>query len=152
MTFSMVVMGCSSTVDPPAAGSNGVDPPTADSLTDEVRRPESAAHPCPARICDTRPHHGWRGSGSETATGLVSGLFAVAVLLWSLSALLGAGGAAIVVRRDPFRPCPPLWEWLGQPDFSGLFLGGCGVTLFAVVIAAAPRRRGRPTAPNMANA
>jgi hypothetical protein len=98
---------------------------------------------------------GWvsrRTEGSETASGLVSGLFAVAILLWSLSALLGAGSAAIVVHRDPFRPWPPLWEWLGQPEFSGLFLGGSSVTLLAVVIAAAPRRRGRPTAPNTANA
>ncbi len=37
-----------------------------------------------------------------------------------------------------------MWEWLGQPEYSLLFLAGCGSALLAQAVAALPRGRHEP--------
>jgi hypothetical protein len=88
---------------------------------------------------------GWASRRSETrnaALRLVTNAFyGFAMVLWWLPIIVASSSAlAHHVDRTHFR-WHPLWEWLGQPVGSLLFLIGTGMALVVFAVAALPRRK-----------
>lgn len=86
---------------------------------------------------------GWASRRTEGRAG-VTGLFAFAMTLWWAPVLLVAPGLATHHLREPHPSWHPLWEWLGQPAGSFLFVPGCVCGLLALVRAAFVRRQATP--------
>jgi hypothetical protein len=74
-----------------------------------------------------------RGPALRATTGL---LYALTMLLWWLPIALSAG----LPRDEPHT----MWERLGQPSGSGLFVLGAAAALLALGLIALPRRRRSP--------
>lgn len=90
---------------------------------------------------------GWasRRTAGRRSGGTVDVLIGVAMVLWWLPALLTV---PLLLRHHLDEPHPawhPLWEWLGQPTASLLFLVGALCVLLALGVAAGTRRA-TPTA------
>ncbi|MGH3716422.1 MAG: hypothetical protein ACRDT4_23620 [Micromonosporaceae bacterium] len=75
---------------------------------------------------------------------LAGTLYGIAIFLWGLPTALGVAFSAVHHVSEPHAAWHPMWEWLGQPVFSLLFLVGCGSALLGLAIAAVPRRRAYP--------
>ncbi|SCE71657.1 hypothetical protein GA0070607_0705 [Micromonospora coriariae] len=85
---------------------------------------------------------GWASRRTEErlVSGMVKALFGVTIVLWWLPVLLSA---PLLLRHHFGEPHPawhPLWEWLGQPTASLLFLVGAACALLALGLAAESRR------------
>ncbi|TDC29760.1 hypothetical protein E1211_25450 [Micromonospora sp. 15K316] len=71
-------------------------------------------------------------------------LYAITMLFWWAPVLLAAPQLLGHHREEPHPVWHPLWEWLGQPTLSLLFVVGAGCALLAVVLATVPRRDADP--------
>ncbi|MBM0230903.1 hypothetical protein JNW91_02845 [Micromonospora sp. STR1_7] len=85
---------------------------------------------------------GWasRRTAGRRSGGTVNVLIGVAMVLWWLPVLLTV---PLLLRHHLDEPHPawhPLWEWLGQPTASLLFLVGALCVLLALGVAAGTRR------------
>lgn len=67
--------------------------------------------------------------------------YVVAMFFWWLPILLGVPLSIAHHLNEPHPRWHPLWEWLGQPFASALYLLGCTSALLGIAIAALPRRR-----------
>lgn len=85
---------------------------------------------------------GWasRRCGPGPGPGPVPVLFFAAMLLWWTPTLLELPFMLEHHVHEPHGSWHPMWEWLGQPAFSLLFLFGTGFALLSL-IAAVPRQR-----------
>ena len=86
---------------------------------------------------------GWasrRTAGPSRRRPMATLLFSTTMLLWWPPALVGIGALVAHQLGEPHPQLPPLWEWLGQPTFSLLFLLGCGSALHGLTLAALPQR------------
>ncbi|MEU2664178.1 hypothetical protein [Micromonospora sp. NPDC007220] len=92
---------------------------------------------------------GWASRRTEAghpARGAVSVLFAITLFLWWTPALLTVPSLLQHHRAEPHPTWHPLWEWLGQPAGSLLFVVGAASALLGLALAAVPRRSPQPTA------
>lgn len=76
--------------------------------------------------------------------GITNGVYGVAMVLWGLPILLVLPVTLIYHLVTPQLRWPPLWEWLGQPTASLLFLAGTGAALLTLAVAALPHRGSDP--------
>ncbi|MBO4205256.1 hypothetical protein [Micromonospora echinofusca] len=87
---------------------------------------------------------GWasrRTEGRSVVRVTVTMLFGLALVLWWLPVLLTVPGL-LRHHRTEAHPTPhPLWEWLGQPAGSLLFVVGCAAALLGLALATLPRRQ-----------
>jgi hypothetical protein len=67
-------------------------------------------------------------------------LYVVTMVLWWLPVALAAPSLLQHHLGEPHPAWHPLWEWLGQPVASLLFVVGTGCAVLALGLAAAPRR------------
>ncbi|NBE85202.1 hypothetical protein [Micromonospora rubida] len=87
---------------------------------------------------------GWasrRTDGRRLAGGVVTTLFGATMLLWWAPTLFAV---PLMVQHHLDEPHPswhPMWEWLGQPTLSLLFVVGGGCVLLGLGLAAVPRPR-----------
>ncbi|MEK8106946.1 hypothetical protein NKG94_20695 [Micromonospora sp. M12] len=91
---------------------------------------------------------GWvsRRTERRRSRGAVHGLVGAAVVLWWLPVLLSAPPLLSHHLGEPHPAWHPLWEWLGQPTASLLFLLGAVCALLALGLAAATRPGATPEA------
>ncbi|MET8308732.1 hypothetical protein [Micromonospora sp. NPDC005173] len=91
---------------------------------------------------------GWASRRTEgrRVSGAASVLFGTTMVLWWLPVLLAAPQLLEHHLRESHPAWHPLWEWLGQPVASLLFLVGAVCALLALGLAAAPRRDRSPVA------
>ncbi|MFG1886546.1 hypothetical protein ACGFIR_01575 [Micromonospora sp. NPDC049051] len=92
---------------------------------------------------------GWASRRTEAARrtpGTVGVLLGVTLFLWWAPVLLTAPDLLGHHRAQPHPTWHPLWEWLGQPAGSLLFVVGAASALLTLALAAAPRRDPLPTA------
>jgi hypothetical protein len=86
---------------------------------------------------------GWasrRTGGGHPARGGVKLFFGVAMFLWWAPTLFAVPMMARHHLDEPHPSWHPMWEWLGQPTFSLLFVAGAGCALLGLALAALPRR------------
>jgi len=88
---------------------------------------------------------GWASRRAErshpVAEGLAKFLYGFAMLLWWAPIILGVPQVVSHHLGEPHYRWHPLWEWLGQPALSLLFLLGCAMLTLAIGLAALPRRQ-----------
>ncbi|MEV0457238.1 hypothetical protein [Catellatospora methionotrophica] len=85
-----------------------------------------------------------RTQDRHAVRGTVTVLYAVTMLFW-WGPILPSVPAAVTHHLDEPHPrWHPLWEWLGQPTFSLLFVAGCAAALLGLCLAALPSRRRQP--------
>ncbi|MEH0970022.1 hypothetical protein V6U77_02640 [Micromonospora sp. CPCC 205546] len=92
---------------------------------------------------------GWasrRTEAAHPARGAVSVLLAITLFLWWAPVLLTVPSLLRHHRAEPHPAWHPLWEWLGQPAASLLFVVGAASALLGLALAAVPRRTPLPTA------
>ncbi|MEU6072448.1 hypothetical protein [Micromonospora sp. NPDC047074] len=92
---------------------------------------------------------GWASRRTETphgGRGAVSVSYALTMALWWAPVLLTVPNLLRHHLDEPHPTWHPLWEWLGQPAGSLLFLAGTATALLALALAALPRREPLPTA------
>ncbi|MBQ0901500.1 hypothetical protein [Micromonospora sp. U21] len=91
---------------------------------------------------------GWASRRTEgrRVSGTASFLFGMTMVLWWLPVLLAAPHLLQHHLGEPHPAWHPLWEWLGQPTASLLFLVGALCALLALGLAAAPHRDRSPVA------
>ncbi|MEV6923870.1 hypothetical protein AB0M46_05070 [Dactylosporangium sp. NPDC051485] len=85
---------------------------------------------------------GWasrRTEGRHPARGVVKLLLSVTLFFWWAPTLYAVPWMARHYQDEPNPSWPPMWEWLGQPTFSLLFLIACGSALLGLALAALPR-------------
>ncbi|MEV4756735.1 hypothetical protein AB0J86_16690 [Micromonospora sp. NPDC049559] len=85
---------------------------------------------------------GWasrRTEGRHPARVAVKPLLGVVLFFWWVPTLWTLPLAAQHHLDEPHPSWHPMWEWLGQPTFSLLFLVGCGAALLGLALAALPR-------------
>ncbi len=90
---------------------------------------------------------GWasrRTEGRHPARAAVKTLLGSTLFFWWAPTLLAAPTMASHTLEEPHPSWHPMWEWLGQPVFSLLFLIGCGSALLALALAAEPSRDREP--------
>ncbi|MFD2764019.1 hypothetical protein [Micromonospora eburnea] len=85
----------------------------------------------------------WASRRTEGRRG-VAALLAIALFLWWAPALLSTASLFPHHLGEPHPTWHPLWEWLGQPTCSLLFLVGAACALALLVVALIPRRDLRP--------
>ncbi|MFJ8578888.1 hypothetical protein [Micromonospora sp. NPDC093277] len=85
----------------------------------------------------------WASRRTEGRRG-VAALLAIALFLWWAPALLSTASLFSHHLGEPHPAWHPLWEWLGQPTCSLLFLVGAACTLALLVVALVPRRDLQP--------
>ncbi|MEH1098691.1 hypothetical protein [Micromonospora sp. CPCC 205561] len=86
---------------------------------------------------------GWasrRTEAAHPARGAVGVLFAITLFLWWTPVLLTVPPLLRHHLDEPHPTWHPLWEWLGQPAASLLFVVGAATALLGLALAAAPRR------------
>jgi hypothetical protein len=87
---------------------------------------------------------GWasrRTTGRHPARGIVTTLVGTTMVLWWAPTLFAAPLMAKHHLDEPHPSWHPMWEWLGQPVFSLVFLAGGGCALLGLALAALPRPR-----------
>ncbi|MEH1164249.1 hypothetical protein V6V47_02540 [Micromonospora sp. CPCC 205539] len=91
---------------------------------------------------------GWASRRTEgrRGDGAAKFFFGVALVLWWLPVPLAAPQLLRHHLDEPHPAWHPLWEWLGQPVASLLFLVGAVCALLALGLAAEPRRKRSPVA------
>jgi hypothetical protein len=85
---------------------------------------------------------GWasrRTEGRHPARGVEKMLLGVTLFFWWAPTLFAVPWMARHYQDEPNPSWPPMWEWLGQPTFSLLFLIACGSALLGLALAALPR-------------
>jgi hypothetical protein len=90
---------------------------------------------------------GWasrRTEGRHPARAAVKMLLGVTLFFWWAPTLVSVRWMARHQLDEPHPSWHPMWEWLGQPTFSLLFLIGCGSALLGLALAALPRRDREP--------
>jgi len=91
---------------------------------------------------------GWasrRTEGRHPAGAAVKKLLCVTLFFWWAPTLYAVPWTARHHLDEPHPSWHPMWEWLGQPTFSLLFLIGCGSALLGLAAAATePRPDGEP--------
>lgn len=90
---------------------------------------------------------GWasrRTEGRHLARAVVKMLLGVTLVLWWVPTLISVQWMARHYQDEPSPSRPPMWEWLGQPTFSLLFLIGCGSALLGLALATLPGRENNP--------
>jgi hypothetical protein len=90
---------------------------------------------------------GWasrRTEGRHLARAVVKVLLGVTLFFWWAPTLFSVPWMARRYQDEPSPSWPPMWEWLGQPAFSLLFLIGCGSALLGLAMATFPRRENDP--------
>ncbi|MFU8872404.1 hypothetical protein [Micromonospora sp. SL4-19] len=85
----------------------------------------------------------WASRRTEGRRG-VHPLFGIAFFLWWVPALLSTPSLISHHLDEPHPSWHPLWEWLGQPTCSLLFLVGAACALTVLVVALVPRKDLRP--------
>ena len=91
---------------------------------------------------------GWasrRTEGRHPAHGAEKILLGVTLFFWWAPTLFAVPWMARHYQDEPNPSWPPMWEWLGQPTFSLLFLIGCGSALLALTSAALPHGNHEPS-------
>jgi hypothetical protein len=91
---------------------------------------------------------GWasrRTEGRHPARGVAKVLLGITLFLWWAPTLFAVPWMARHHQDEPNPSWPPMWEWLGQPTFSLLFLIGCGSALLGLTSAALPRGNREPS-------
>jgi hypothetical protein len=87
---------------------------------------------------------GWASRRTEgtghPAAGPVKALFGVAMTLWWIPTLYALPFLTYHHIREPHPVWHPMWEWLGQPGLSLLFVAGSGCLLLALALSALPGR------------
>ncbi|MEJ3749423.1 hypothetical protein WEI85_39950 [Actinomycetes bacterium KLBMP 9797] len=86
---------------------------------------------------------GWasrRTEGRHPAGAAVKLLAGVALFFWWAPTVVCVPSSAWHHADEPHPSWHPMWEWLGQPTFSLLFLIGCGSALLGLALAALPRQ------------
>lgn len=81
---------------------------------------------------------GW--ASRRSGPGPVPALFVAAMLLWWGPTLFALPFMIEHHLRQPHGSWHPMWEWLGQPTWSLLFLFGAGLALLSLSAAALPQR------------
>ncbi|GGM56091.1 hypothetical protein ACFFX1_07825 [Dactylosporangium sucinum] len=71
-------------------------------------------------------------------------LFAAALFLWWTPTVFAVPLALNHHLGEPHPSWHPLWEWLGQPTFSLLFLLGTAAAVLSLAVSALPSRRRTP--------
>jgi hypothetical protein len=92
---------------------------------------------------------GWAGRRTEArhpARAVVKVLLGMSLFFWWVPTLVSLLSMAEHHLDEPHPSWHPMWEWLGQPAFSLLFLIGCGSALLGLALAALPARRREPLA------
>ncbi|MEU4776320.1 hypothetical protein [Micromonospora sp. NPDC023633] len=92
---------------------------------------------------------GWasrRTEAAHPARGAVTVLLALTLFLWWTPVLLAVPSLLRHHRAEPHPTWHPLWEWLGQPAASLLFVAGAANALLGLALATVPRRSPLPTA------
>ena len=90
---------------------------------------------------------GWasrRTEGRHPARVVVKLLLGGTLFFWWAPTLFSVPMMARHHLEEPHPSWHPMWEWLGQPTFSLLFLIGCGSALLGLALAALPRREREP--------
>jgi hypothetical protein len=90
---------------------------------------------------------GWasrRTEGRHPARAVVKMLLGVTLFFWWVPTLFSAPWMARHYQDEPDVSWPPMWEWLGQPTFSLLFLIGCGSAVLGLAVATLPHREHDP--------
>jgi hypothetical protein len=90
---------------------------------------------------------GWasrRTEGRHLAGAVVKILLGVTLFLWWVPTLFSVPWMARHYQDEPSPSWPPMWEWLGQPAFSLLFLIGCGSALLGLALATLARSENNP--------
>ncbi|MEE6259374.1 hypothetical protein [Plantactinospora sonchi] len=90
---------------------------------------------------------GWASRRTErrpVASVGVELLLGVTLFFWWVPTVFSVQWMARHHLDEPHPSWHPMWEWLGQPTFSLLFLVGCGSALLALALAAVPRRDREP--------
>jgi hypothetical protein len=82
---------------------------------------------------------GWASRNAERRRKSVKASYAMTMVLWWLPPVLIAPNVVIARWFSPHETLPPIWDWLGQPTFSLLFLAGCVSAFTALVKAGLPR-------------
>ncbi|RKE12544.1 hypothetical protein C8E86_7486 [Catellatospora citrea] len=80
---------------------------------------------------------------ASRGAGVTKTLFGFAMFLWWAPIVLTAPQMLRHHLGEYHYSWHPLWEWLGLPAFSLLFLGGLALALLALAVAALPTRRVR---------
>jgi hypothetical protein len=91
---------------------------------------------------------GWasrRTEGRHLARAVVKLLLGVTLFFWWAPTLFALPWMARHYQDEPSPSWPPMWEWLGQPSFSLLFVIGCGSALLGLALAALPRSDRQPS-------
>lgn len=91
---------------------------------------------------------GWvsrRTEGRHPALAVVvKMLLGITLFFWWAPTLFAFQWMTRHYQDQPNPSWPPMWEWLGQPTFSLLFLIGCGSGLLSLALATIPRRENQP--------
>ncbi|GAA2577660.1 hypothetical protein GCM10010399_04280 [Dactylosporangium fulvum] len=90
---------------------------------------------------------GWasrRTEGRQPARTVVKILLGITLFFWWAPTLLAVPQEMQHHLEEPHPSWHPMWEWLGQPTFSLLFLIGCGSALLGLVLATLPRSDREP--------
>jgi hypothetical protein len=83
---------------------------------------------------------GWASRNAERRRASVKAAYILTMVLWWLPVLLVAPLAIVRLRYHSHQQPWPIWEWLGQPTLSLLFLAGGTTALTALAMAALPRQ------------
>ena len=87
-----------------------------------------------------------RRTGGEHPVGLgIKVCFVLTMACWWGPALLGIPSVITHQGLDPHPQWHPLWEWLGQPVFSQVFIFGAAWALLGLALALIPARAGETT-------
>lgn len=84
---------------------------------------------------------GWASRRTERRRLAGAGLkllWGVTLFLWWVPTVFSVQWMARHHLAEPHPSWHPMWEWLGQPTFSLLFLIGCGSALLGLALAADP--------------
>jgi hypothetical protein len=90
---------------------------------------------------------GWasrRTEGRHLARSAVKMLLGSTLFFWWAPTLVSVPSVARHHLDEPHPSWHPMWEWLGQPTFSLLFLVGCGSALLGLALAALPHHGRAP--------
>ncbi|GAA5193487.1 hypothetical protein GCM10023322_55620 [Rugosimonospora acidiphila] len=91
---------------------------------------------------------GWasrRTEGRHPALSVVAKmLLGITLFFWWVPTLFAFQWMTRHYQDQPNPSWPPMWEWLGQPTLSLLFLIGCGSALLGLALAAIPRHENEP--------
>lgn len=87
---------------------------------------------------------GWasrRTGGRHPARAAVSACLGTTLFFWWVPTLFAVPMVARHHLDEPHPAWHPMWEWLGQPEFSLPFVVGGATALLGLALAALPRRR-----------